>query len=657
MSIKSSLLAVTLSVGLLVGITVGSVSIWNLNRAMRTEAQRRVNHDLEIAASDFSSRVESLSESLKQQSEGIKRALSGGEDGKRIRSELQRMKAALNLTVLNICGPEGELLYGSYPDDGKPVPVDRDPVLRRALQGEAAAGTVLLGPERLETEGGPALKKAAVIYENSSSTEPAAESALFRWTALPILDDNGMVIALLYGGQMLNYNFAVVDQLQSLIFGQDFHAGKPVGTVTIFLQSIRIATNVRGPDNSRALGTRVSKEVEQRVIDRGERWNDRAYVVDSWYISAYQPLSDPDGRIIGMLYVGLLEAPYAETARSVILSVIWPALGLIAVAVVVSLLFIGRITSPLSKLNDAVSNLREANWDYSFEMPSSFREINQLSATVQEMQAAIAARDKSLQDKNRSLEETNEELHETNQNYMQMLGFVTHELKSPMAAAQQMLGLILDGIVRDSDKQEDILTRVHRALEQSQDMIKNYLDMTRVERGELRCDPAAIDLIADVVTPVVEQNRPLYENKNIALEVDGPEKLDITGDPELLKIALTNYVNNAAKYGKEGGKARLEVARRGGWVTVSMWNEGDGFTEEEGGKLFQKFSRLRNNASRGSRGSGLGLYLTRHIAELHGGEVDAESELGNWARFSISVPLPLPQKSACAAGDDSGGDS
>lgn len=633
MSIRSSLLAVTISLGVIISVTVGLVGVLNLNRNIKREAQQRVNHDLKIASAEYHDRLNSLSRNLSEQAKTLQPFTAA----KDINRELRSLKERFDLTVLNICSVEGTPLFGSYSEEENQVPVGADPVLRGALLGNVASGTLLLDSKRLLLEGGVPLQKASVVYRTNQTKEPAAESALFWWTAIPLYDSDGRITALLYGGRMLNYDFELVDRLQNLIFGNDLYNGKPVGTVTIFLKSIRVATNVRGPDNNRAVGTKVSREVERKVLEEGEIWNDRALVVDAWYISAYQPISEPDGTIIGMLYVGLLEAPYLEIGRDVAVRLFWPALLLLAIAVAVSLFLIRRITRPLEQLSESAAHLREANRGYRFQTDSNFREIEQLRGALNEMQSAIAGRDKSLQEKI-------EELNCINRNYMEMLGFITHELKSPMAAAQQMINVVLDGFIGDMpEKAEDMLERIRRALEQSQDMVKNYLDLSRVERGELEADKTDINVFEEVVEPVVDQTSQLFHWKGIALDVTCPRGLNITADPELLKIALTNYLNNAAKYGRNGGKARLEVKEREERLEFSVWNEGDGFTEEEGKNLFQKFSRLRNNASRGSRGSGLGLFLCKHIARLHDGEVDAESELGKWARFVLRIPKNDPK--------------
>ena len=137
----------------------------------------------------------------------------------------------------------------------------------------------------------------------------------------------------------------------------------------------------------------------------------------------------------------------------------------------------------------------------------------------------------------------------------------------------------------------------------------------------------------------VSQTRDLFNSRRITLDVHCPENLHVFADPELMRIAVSNYLTNAAKYGDEGGRAVLEVIEYNGEVKVSVWNTGQGFTDEEGKKLFSKFVRLRNKATQDKRGSGLGLFLCKQVIEQHKGRVWAESQPGEWARFSFIFPL------------------
>ena len=234
-------------------------------------------------------------------------------------------------------------------------------------------------------------------------------------------------------------------------------------------------------------------------------------------------------------------------------------------------------------------------------------------------------------------------LNETNQNYMKMLGFITHELKSPLAAMQTMIDVMVMEMTEEiSGEALTFLKRIKRNAEELQDMVKNYLDLSRVERGELIAQKSMVNVRREVIDPVVVQTSQLLRSRNINLEMNASSDIDIYADPELLRIALSNYLTNAAKYGKEGGNTWIDTSLTDGNLVVRVRNEGKGFTSEEKQQLFRKFSRLKNPLTIDKRGSGLGLYLCREIIELHGGVVDAESEPGVWAEFSFKIPQTQP---------------
>ena len=118
----------------------------------------------------------------------------------------------------------------------------------------------------------------------------------------------------LVGGTLLNRNLNFIDTINALVYRT--HEGGRQGTTTLFLEDVRISTNMRLFEDARALGTRVSAEVRHAVLDQGQTWLNRAFVVNDWYISGYQPITDSFGSRVGMLYVGFLEAPYRAKIRS-----------------------------------------------------------------------------------------------------------------------------------------------------------------------------------------------------------------------------------------------------------------------------------------------------------------------------------------------------
>ncbi len=634
MSIRTALLVLLLSLGALTTGLVGVFGVLGITQNVRREAQERVNKDLGTFRAYHEERQRLLAQRIETVATGIQL------DDPNLQATLQHFRDRLDLHVLNVCRVSGEPVAGNYPDDAPPVPVDTDPVLRRALTGRLAFGTVLLNEDRLGAIGGPALQAAVRVTTDPPNGNPPITDALFWWVACPLVDSTGRVEAILYGGRALNLNFQLVDELRELVFGTGQYQGKPRGTVTIFLRGARVATNVLGPNRRRAVNTLVSNEVQRQVLEAGVPWSGRAWVVDAWYLSAYEPLLDPDGNRIGMLYVGLLEAPY-EHDRAQAIGSLLSRIGIIGlVAIAVTILIVNRITKPLKELNEAASHVALGDREMRVSIASPYREIRRLALSFRDMQDAIAERDRHLNEQNDELADANTKLARANRNYMESLGFVTHELKSPLAAMQGMIDVIHQGYVGElPERASDFLLRIKRNCEDLQDMVKNYLDLSRAERGELAPEIAPVNLYDVVVEPCAVDVQPLFESRDMVLEVNCPRDLVVSLDQELIRIALSNFLSNAAKYGQEKTTAWLQVHTDDQNVTVAVWNEGAGFTPEEGAALFAKFTRLKNRTTRGKRGSGLGLFLCKQIVELHGGAVWAESEPGKWARFSFRIPL------------------
>ena len=138
-------------------------------------------------------------------------------------------------------------------------------------------------------------------------------------SAYPVVDAKGKVLGVLVGAILLNRNYEIVDRIKSIVFKDATYQGKEIGTATLFLGEWRISTNVTDKEGHRALGTRAMKEVQEQVLQNGLPWVQRAYVVDDWYITAYEPIRDFEHRIVGMLYVGILETKYTVLKERLIL--------------------------------------------------------------------------------------------------------------------------------------------------------------------------------------------------------------------------------------------------------------------------------------------------------------------------------------------------
>lgn len=241
-----------------------------------------------------------------------------------------------------------------------------------------------------------------------------------------------------------------------------------------------------------------------------------------------------------------------------------------------------------------------------------------------------------------------EQLTAANQAYTEVLAFVSHELKNPIASMITDARVLSQGYLGEMDpKQVAKLERLIKKGSYLLDLIREYLDLARMEGGHLRLRPSEVSLVDEVLEPAVDIILPQLQEKGMTLERRYPERpAPVACDGSLLKIVAVNFLGNAVKYGREGGTIRLGYERLPDRVTVSVWNEGPGFPAEERSRLFRKFSRLQSPELRAQKGTGVGLYTAWRIVHLHGGHVDAKSQQGSWAEFDFDIPQPLPEASA-----------
>ena len=231
-----------------------------------------------------------------------------------------------------------------------------------------------------------------------------------------------------------------------------------------------------------------------------------------------------------------------------------------------------------------------------------------------------------------------ERLQEAMNSYMEMLGFVTHELKSPLDSIIMMGKTLTKGYMGAVDpKQGEFIGRMVRKAEYLSGLVRDYLNLSRFESGNIELRPLKLDFIAEILDEAVEMVRPLADESRAVLEIDTPRPLDVACDRDLMKVVMVNLLGNAVKYGNSPGLVRVKV-RMEDRLSVSVWNEGPGFSADDRPRLFRKFSRLEKDELARRRGSGIGLYVTWRIIAAHGGSITAESREGEWAEFRFEMP-------------------
>jgi signal transduction histidine kinase len=223
---------------------------------------------------------------------------------------------------------------------------------------------------------------------------------------------------------------------------------------------------------------------------------------------------------------------------------------------------------------------------------------------------------------------------------------VTHELKSPLASIVFAIGALRDRILGPvNDAQEQILKAASNSADYLRDTIANYLNLSRIEEGELRLRWSVVAVRADILAPVLDRVSELAAERRMRIECEVPPDVAGACDPSLITSVFQNLLSNAVKYGREGGRIRVTAGsdETPGFLRFHVWNEGEGFPSGEGEKLFRKFSRLTHGGDDTKSGTGLGLFVSRVIVEKHGGRIEAESAPGQWADFSFTLPTTVPR--------------
>jgi two-component system NtrC family sensor kinase len=288
------------------------------------EAQERVKEHLSSARWVYDSKIKDIDEVIRWTSirhilkEGIKR-----ENFSAIQRELSGLMSDEGLDFLTLVDRKGTVLFRFHNPGVSGDNLAQDPFITSALGRKGVSGTQVISGDELLREGKAFSEKATFALIPTPKEKPSQKaeetSGMTLKSAYPVLDFNGELLGVLTGGVLLNRNYEIVDRIKNIVFKDAKYKGKEIGTATIFLGDLRISTNVKDKEGNRAVGTRAMEEVQEQVLGKGSPWIQRAFVVDDWYITAYEPIVDIENKIVGMLYVGMMESKYALMKERLIL--------------------------------------------------------------------------------------------------------------------------------------------------------------------------------------------------------------------------------------------------------------------------------------------------------------------------------------------------
>ena len=633
-STRARLIFSFLSVALLVGAVSLIVGWQLLYGSVLNEAHNRVSQDLNVARVIYDDRVTAMEISLETTARGadFTTAMATRHRGV-LQARLAYISRRWGLDFAGILLADGTVLSGMGPG-GEPLPLTRGtmPIAEAAWKARrTVSGTVVLEGALLEAAYPDLAERARILIRPDTDGPPgppAEERAgLAMASAVPIMD-GGRLMGILYGGMLLNHDSSIVDKIGGTVFRNEVYRGNPMGTVTIFFNNLRIATNVLEADGQRAIGTEASDEVTQRVLREGKKWTDRAFVVHDWYITAYEPITDIHGRRVGMLYVGVLEAKYRDVRENALWVFALITLAGIFFAIVLGCVLAGRIMHPVNQLIQASMEISTGNL-YPDIGPICQSDIGLLQKEFKNMTEAIIRRDQAHQ------EESEKRLiqSEKQASIGNLAAGVAHEINNPLTPVLTFTHLLLRRTDLPEGVRQDLET-IAVQTERVRKIVKGLLDFSRQSRLDM--DALAPGVLLEECIGLME-NQALI--RGVTLDYNPEPPLPVLRiDRNQIQSVMVNILLNALDATESGGKieivsrARNRDGVRG--VAISVRDTGVGIAPEHMDKLFDPFFTTKEVG----KGTGLGLAVSAGIIERHGGDIAVESQPGQGSCFTLWLP-------------------
>ena len=646
--LRTKLFAAFVALVAVLGLVSGVIGIRIIKRQVIGEAQKRVRMDVAGAWSVVDGVRREVETTLRLAADGpsvVEPAAAGRWDSEELHGRLASVRRNFGLDFLSLTDPSGTVVARA---DGSRSNGDSrlsDPMVADALKGKAVFAPALLNGTELERETAGLAERAFIVIEPTLHARPnprtEEDRGMVLMGAVPVMK-GPQLCGVLYGGVLLNRNHAMADRIRGLVYRDESSDGTPVGAATIFLHDCRIATTIRSEGGNRAIGTRVSKEVADRVLDNGLPWVGRAFVVREWYLTTYEPIRNLAGEVIGMLYVGILEKPFRQMEREFILQYAGLLVFGLVVASTLAFFMAHRLSRPIHLLVEATQRVTDEGEHPTVQARGGCHEIEMLIESFNQMTVALGERRRRIREANAELQATNESLATLNTSYMDMLGFVSHELKVPVASIQNYLFLLdQQKIGALTEKQGQAVRAIERNIGRMTEMIRHYLNLSRIENGELQPNTTAVRVLPEALKPVLDAFAADAEVQVLRLVQSVAGDLAVQADPGMLREVFDNLIGNAIKYGRRETTIEVNVRARNGMVEFAVRNEGEGIPPDQQRTIFDKFTRLERHARSDHRGTGLGLFITKYIVEAHGGKIEVESEPGAWTEFRFTLP-PAP---------------
>jgi two-component system, NtrC family, sensor kinase len=652
LSVRNKLLAMALLPLLVVlPLLIGALVLWG-NAAYDRLLITKVRSDLAVARGYFEQVLNTVGSGTHAVagSHQLHVALAA-RDLPQLQTQLTSARARLGFDFINLYSPQGDLLTADWtPVHPLPAPAAvtdpaSQPPAPRPADIDQPAGLTLLSAAQflaMAPHLGDRIHIPLIATVNASpSTRTQEDRALVMLSNAPVLGPAGETLAVVRAGVLLNQNLDLIDHINHIVYPDGSLPLGSHGTATLFLEDVRIVTNVRLFQNLRAIGTRVSQAVRETVLDRGEPWLNRAFVVNDWYVSAYEPLLDQTGQRVGMLYVGYLEAPFRQVKTGMLALIVGIFVLVIILAAVFSLRWARSIFKPVEQMNHTMRQVQDGDTSARVGEVQARDEIGALANHLDQLLDVIDDKTRSLQEfaddlddkvvaRTRELAESNTSLQQAQQQLVkseklaaigQLTASVAHEINNPIAVIQGNLDLVRDLL----GEQLQPVAAEFKLMDQQVDRMRLIVTqlLQHARPSEFAGYVEAVDTRLALENSLVLVSH-LLAHTGIAVVKDFQATQAVEINRQELQQVIINLLINAIQAMPDGGtlllRTRDQIDDSGApGVVMQVCDTGPGLSPEVGAKLFRPFFTTRPD------GNGLGLWISVGLVERYGGRIEGIS--------------------------------
>jgi len=267
--------------------------------------------------------------------------------------------------------------------------------------------------------------------------------------------------------------------------------------------------------------------------------------------------------------------------------------------------------------------------DFDISRKSLIKSVNPIKMLNSEISVYVARKQQEI-----------DELKKMEQFRREFLADVSHELKTPIFAAQGFIHTLIDGAKEDPVILDRFLNKAAKSIDGLDALVRDLVTLSQVEKGDLKMHFEKID-IKHITEEIFEQLESKAETRGVTLKIK-PKELErawVKADKQRISQVITNLTENAIKYGRDNGKVVVEIEEEKKYFQISIEDDGPGISPEHLSRIFERFYRVDKSRSRETGGTGLGLAIVKHILNAHHSKISVTSKLDKGTRFTFKLPI------------------